>query len=60
MSNSCSIELKQVSLNLVLDQDSYEINFISIGEKKFFDQTLKIIGFSNLDKIGTVDSIELE
>ena len=36
MSNTCSIELKIPSLNLVLDQDSYEISFISIGEKKFF------------------------
>ena len=38
MSNTCSIELKIPSLNLVLDQDSYEISFISIGEKKFFGQ----------------------
>ena len=38
MSNTCSIELKQVSLNSVLDSASYEISFISIGEKKFFDQ----------------------
>jgi len=38
MSNTCSIELKIPSLDLVLDQDSDEVSFISIGEKKIFDQ----------------------
>ena len=38
MRNTGSIELEIPSLNSVLDRDSYEISFISFGEKKIFDE----------------------
>jgi len=38
MSFTDSIELKQVALDLVLDQNSDDINLIWICEKKFFDE----------------------
>jgi len=46
MSNTCSIELKIASLDLVLDQDSDEVSFISIGEKKFLTKIFLSLRFS--------------
>ena len=63
MSCTGSIALKIASLSLFLDSASFEISFVSILEKKIFDQNFsksRIFDFQMFDKIGTTDSIELK
>ena len=51
-----------VSLLFAFDGDSYDIGFPSILEKKFFGRNFSVsdFRFSDFDKIGSTDSIELK